>query len=102
MAKNTTQKKKAATGKQQVTWASGMPFKRINYMLMLAGFVVIAIGFILLSGGESKDPSIFSDAIFDTRRLTIAPITLLIGFGIELAAILVKGKSVPSEKTSAK
>jgi len=101
MAKTPTKKKKTVTGKQQITWASGMPFGKFNYILMLIGFVVLGIGFILLSGGGSDDPAVFSDAIFDTRRLVIAPITLMIGFLIEFAAIMVKVKSGKEESTPA-
>jgi hypothetical protein len=96
MAKSTV-KKKTTTGKQQVTWAAGMPFGKLNYILMLSGMVVIAVGFILLSGGGSDDPAVFSEAIFDTRRLTIAPITLVVGFIIEFAAILIKVKPAQSQ-----
>ncbi len=97
MAKSTTKKKKATTGKQQITWAPGMPFGKLNYILMLSGIVVLMIGYILLSGGGSDDPAIFSEAIFDTRRLVIAPIVLVLGFVIEIAAILIKVKPTESE-----
>jgi len=97
MAKNTTKKKKAITTEQQVVWAPGMPFEKWNYILMLLGMVVLAIGYILLSGGGSEDPSVFSEAIFDTRRLTIAPITLVLGLSIELAAILVRFRQPKTE-----
>ena len=92
MAKTTAKKKTTTSSKQQVNWAPGMPFGKFNYILMLAGFVVLGIGFVLLSGGGSDDPSVFSDAIFDTRRLVVAPITLMVGFLIEFAAIMIKGK----------
>ena len=88
--KTTTQKKKTTTKKQQVNWAPGMPFGKFNYILMLAGFVVLGIGYVLLSGGGSEDPNVFSEAIFDTRRLVIAPVTLMIGFLIEFSAIMIK------------
>lgn len=88
--KTTAQKKKAATTKQHINWAPGMPFGKFNYILMLIGFVVLGIGYVLLSGGGSDDPNVFSEAIFDTRRLVIAPVTLMIGFLIEFAAIMVK------------
>ena len=97
MAKNTQKKKKTVTNKQQVVWAPGMPFGKWNYILMLLGMVVLAIGYILLSGGGSEDPSVFSEAIFDTRRLTIAPITLVVGLSIELASILVRIKTPETE-----
>lgn len=78
----------AVPKKTGVQWAPGMPFKPINYILMIAGIVVLFIGYLLLSGGGSDDPSQFSEAIFNARRLRVAPITLIIGFVIELFAIM--------------
>jgi uncharacterized membrane protein YagU involved in acid resistance len=97
MAKTTTKKKKAIASKHQVVWASGMPFGRLNYILLILAIVVLAVGYILLSGGGSDDPSVFSDAIFDTRRLTVAPIMLLAGIIIGLISILIKVRP-PEEK----
>ena len=65
-------------------------FGKRNYQLLIAGVIVMAIGFILMSGGGSEDPNVFSDAIFNTQRLTIAPILVLIGLVIEVFAILHK------------
>ena len=63
-------------------------FSRPNYKLMLIGFVVIALGFILMVGGGSDDPNVFNPEIFNFRRIRLAPALVLIGFGIEIAAIL--------------
>ena len=63
-------------------------FSRANYKLMIIGFVVIALGFILMVGGGSNDPNIFNPEIFNFRRIRLAPALVLVGFGIEIAAIL--------------
>ena len=63
-------------------------FSKANYKLMLIGFVVIAFGFILMVGGGSDDPNVFNPEIFNFRRIRLAPALVLIGFGIEIAAIL--------------
>ena len=63
-------------------------FSKANYKLMLIGFVVIALGFILMIGGGSDDPNVFNPEIFHFRRIRLAPALVLIGFGIEIAAIL--------------
>lgn len=63
-------------------------FSKANYKLMLIGFVVIALGFILMVGGGSDDPDVFNPEIFNFRRIRLAPALVLIGFGIEIAAIL--------------
>lgn len=63
-------------------------FDKINYQILLIGIVVIALGFILMSGGGSEDPNVFSEDIFNFRRIRLAPTTVLIGFGITIYAIL--------------
>ncbi len=63
-------------------------FSRATYKLMVIGFVVIALGFILMVGGGSDDPNVFNPEIFNFRRIRLAPALVLIGFGIEIAAIL--------------
>jgi hypothetical protein len=63
-------------------------FEKINYKILLIGIVVIALGFLLMSGGGSDDPKVFNEAIFNFRRIRLAPTTVLIGFGITIYAIL--------------
>ena len=63
-------------------------FDNINYKILLIGVAVITLGFILMSGGGSNDPKVFSDAIFDFKRIRLAPTTVLIGFGITIYSIL--------------
>jgi hypothetical protein len=67
-------------------------FGRENYMLMIVGIVVIIFGFILMSGGGSDNPNVFSPDIFSARRITVAPIVINLGFIIEIVAILKKTK----------
>ena len=63
-------------------------FRKLNYILMGVGAVILLIGYIALSGGASEDPSQFSEAIFDTRRLVVAPILILLGLVTEIFAIM--------------
>ena len=67
-------------------------FTRENYKWVIIGLVVIALGFILMIGGGSDDPDVFSEAIFSFRRITLAPILVLLGFCIEIYAIMKKTK----------
>ena len=68
-------------------------FDRTNYIWMIAGGVLILIGFMLMSGGKSADPHQFNyDEIYSFRRITLAPIVVLLGFGIEIYAIMKKPK----------
>ena len=62
---------------------------------MIIGVIVIAIGFALMSGGKSSDPNVYDPAIFSTRRIVIAPTVVLIGYVIELFAILKKSNQKP-------
>jgi hypothetical protein len=62
-------------------------FDKINYKILLIGIAVIAIGFILMSGGGSDDPKVFNEAIFNFRRIRLAPTVVLIGFGITIYSI---------------
>jgi hypothetical protein len=68
-------------------------FSKDNYIWMLAGIVVIAIGMFLLAGGKSDDPNKFNpDEVYSTTRITIAPILILAGLVIEIFAIFRKPK----------
>lgn len=69
-----------------------LAFGRTNYILMIAGIVVLALGYILLSGGGSDDPNTFNPDMFDDRRLVAAPILITIGFVVEILAIMYKKK----------
>jgi len=63
-------------------------FEKVNYKILLIGLGVIALGFILMAGGGSDDPKVFSDAIFNFQRIRLAPTVVLIGFGVTIYAIL--------------
>ena len=60
--------------------------------LMIAGLVVLASGFLLLSGGGSSDPNVFNYAMFDWQRLVAAPIVIVAGIVLEVIAIMGKFK----------
>ena len=70
-----------------------MPFGRDNYLWVLIGIAFLLVGFLLMIGGGSDDPDVFNEAIFSFRRLTLAPILVLAGFGIEIYAIMKKPKN---------
>jgi len=67
-------------------------FSKKNYILLFVGLTFMASGLILMVGGGSEDPTQFSDEIFNTTRLTIAPILIAAGFIIEIFAVMYKGK----------
>ena len=65
-------------------------FESINYKILLIGIGVIALGFILMSGGGSEDPNVFNEDVFSFRRIRLAPTVVLIGFGITIYSIFKK------------
>ena len=66
-------------------------FNRTNYVLVVVGALFIIVGFILMTGGGSNDPNVFNaDEIYSPRRITLAPIIVVIGFIIEVIAIMKK------------
>lgn len=67
-------------------------FKKANYKLMFIGLAVIAVGLILMSGGGSDDPNVFNPDIYNFQRIRLAPTLVLIGFGIQVYAILFNKK----------
>lgn len=69
---------------------AGFALGRENYKLMAIGFAVIIIGFILMAGGKSDDPNVFSEDIFSFRRITLSPLIVLAGFIFEIYAIMKK------------
>ncbi|MBT0606872.1 DUF3098 domain-containing protein [Aequorivita echinoideorum] len=80
------QKRKEEAGKIFV-------FERKNYKFMLIGIAFIALGFILMTGGGSDDPNVFNPEIYNWRRIRLAPALVLLGFAIEVYAILLKPDS---------
>ena len=65
-------------------------FDKTNYIILALGAALIILGFLLMSGGNT-DPNVFNEAeIYSTRRITIAPITVIAGFLVIIVAILKK------------
>ncbi|MGW9684226.1 DUF3098 domain-containing protein [Flagellimonas sp. 2504JD1-5] len=63
-------------------------FQKKNYIFLFIGLALIALGFILMSGGGSDDPNVFNPDIYNFRRIRLAPTLVLIGLGIQVYAIL--------------
>ncbi len=70
----------------------GFIFERINYIILAVGVVVMALGFALMVGGASEDPNVFNPEVYSFRRITLAPIVIVLGLGIELLAIMYRPK----------
>ena len=63
-------------------------FESSNYLILLTGIFFILLGFILMYGGGSENPSIFSNEIYSIRRIRVAPALIILGFGFQVFAIL--------------
>ena len=84
--------KKTSPETQDSLIESNFAFGKLNYSLMLAGVVLLVLGYILMIGGGSKDPNVFSQEIFSFQRMTLAPILIIAGFVVEVFAIMWKVK----------
>jgi hypothetical protein len=66
-------------------------FSKTNYVWMLVGAALIIVGMLLMSGGKSADPNVFNqNEVYSFRRITLAPIVIIIGFIVEVYAIFKK------------
>lgn len=74
--------------------ATGLVFNKQNYMWMAIGAVVMIIALLLMAGGKNPDPKVFDyKEVYSTRRITVAPILLMVGLIIEMYAIMRKPKT---------
>lgn len=78
--------------KKEVKPVFDFAFGKENYILMLVGLAVIVTGFILMTGGGSDDPNVWDPSVFSARRITVAPLMVIIGFVIEIFAVVRKPK----------
>ena len=84
------QQSKTAEKKEEVP--ASFAFGRDNYMIILGGVALLVLGYVLMVGGGSETPDKYNPEIFSARRITVAPITLLIGFAVVLYGIMKKPK----------
>jgi sulfite exporter TauE/SafE len=63
-----------------------------NYQIIITGIILIALGFILMSGGRSDDPEVFNPEIYNFRRIRLAPTLIIIGLALQAYAILYRPK----------
>lgn len=62
-----------------------------NYKFLIIGLIINVLGFILMIGGGSDDPSKFNaDELFSPIRITLAPFLIIIGYVVIFYAIMKK------------
>lgn len=76
----------------------GVEFGKMNYLLMGVGIIFVLVGFLLMIGGKSSNPNEFHpEELYSATRVTIAPGLVLLGFIIEIVAIMYRPKSENSD-----
>jgi len=89
-----TKKNKAA----KLSYQTAPLFGKENYIWMLVGIVLVALGLILMAGGKSPDPNVFNaNEVYSFRRITLAPILMLLGLAVEIYAIFKKSKDTDTQ-----
>jgi len=69
-------------------------FGNQNYKLIILGFAITLVGFFLMIGGGSEDPTQFDGArLFSNMRITVSPILVIGGYGVVLYGIMKKRKA---------
>ncbi|MCQ2297098.1 MAG: DUF3098 domain-containing protein [Bacteroidales bacterium] len=85
--------KKELNGQETEKKGFDFVFGRTNYILLVAGIIILFIGYIMLTGGGSDDPNVFNNDMFDSRRMFVAPVMICAGFLVEVLAIMFKSPS---------
>ena len=72
-------------------------FGKENFLLIAVAVVLIVVGFLLMSGGGSKDGVSFNPEIFSARRIVIAPLVTVLGFVTMIVGIVRNGNNTISK-----
>jgi hypothetical protein len=90
-------RKSGGTADSRETSPNTLAFSKENYYIILAGIGLLVIGYCLMIGGGSDTPKEYNPEIFSAQRITVAPITLLLGFGVVLYGIMKSPKQAAAE-----
>lgn len=70
----------------------GKVLGKMNYILLAVGFAMVILGYFLMSGGKAANPNEFSQELFSTTRITVAPLLILLGFAVDVVALVLRPK----------
>lgn len=84
--------KESQTSTKSGAGAFEFALSKENYKLLLIGFGIIMLGFLLMMGSANNDPKVFNNDIYSFRRIVLAPLVILAGFVFEIYAIMKKPK----------
>ncbi|MEO1258066.1 MAG: DUF3098 domain-containing protein [Bacteroidota bacterium] len=94
----TVSRKRASSGSPAPAKMTPLIFDKTNYMLMLAGIGLIALGLLLMQGGAMPTPDVWDESlIYSSRRIVLAPFVILLGLGVEIYAIFKKTNHEPKD-----
>ena len=65
-----------------------MPLTLKGTAILAAGLLLMVLGYVLMTGGGSDDPQVFNEAMFNARRLVVAPLVIAAGVVVEIVAIM--------------
>ena len=69
-------------------------FNKDNYLWMGIGMAIILLGMLLMAGGKSESATVFSeDEVYSFRRITLAPVLIVLGLMVEVYAIMKRPKA---------
>ncbi len=72
---------------------TGFAMPKRNVLYIIAGFLVMLLGYALMAGGGSDDPNVFNEEMFSFRRIVVAPVVIIAGIVVEIWAIMHIGKT---------
>lgn len=93
-------RKSGSTDSSRETAPNTLAFSKENYYIILGGIGLLVLGYLLMMGGGSEDPKQFNPEIFSAQRITVAPITLLLGFAVVLYGIMKTPKQAATSTTA--
>lgn len=68
-------------------------FQKENYKWLIIGLIINVLGFVLMIGGGSDNPTKFdANELFSPIRLTLSPILIISGYVVMIYAIMKKPK----------
>jgi len=89
LAPTTSKSKANNTPKQK----EELIFNRQNYLMMIAGAVLVGLGLLMMTGGSMPDPNTWDPNIIYSKRITLlAPMIILAGLILEIFAIFKRPK----------
>ena len=96
MSKSNEYKPRVTKGDSVVSESSdanqgNLIFGKKNYQFIVLGIVLIFLGMALMIGGHMPSPDVWDESlIYSFRRITLAPIFILIGLCMNVYAIFIK------------